>query len=199
VPLAVRPPVAPMLARLTRELPRGALTYEPKWDGFRCLASRNGRLRAVSRRGWDMTPLLPELAALPDGLPVDGELVAFGDDGLPSFPRLCDRMLHGKHRIEIMLVIFDVLAIDGQPVHRRPYWERRQLLEALGLEGDYWSTTPSHQDGEALWERVVSLGLEGVVAKKRSGHYLPGRRGWIKTKNRDYWRYPLEVEARRST
>ena len=44
-----------------------------------------------------MTSLVPELAGLPDGLAVDGELIAFGDDGLPSFPRLCDRMLHGKH------------------------------------------------------------------------------------------------------
>jgi bifunctional non-homologous end joining protein LigD len=142
-----------------------------------------------------MTPLLPELAALPDGLAVDGELVAFGADGLPSFPRLCDRILHGKRRIEVMLIVFDVLAIDGRPVHRRPYWERRQLLEGLELDGDYWSTTPSHMDGEALWQRVVDPGLEGVVAKKRSGHYLPGRRGWIKAKNRDYWRYPLELEA----
>ena len=66
------------------------------------------------------------------------------------------------------------------------------------MDGDYWSTTPSHTDGEALWETVCELGLEGVVAKKRSGHYLPGRRGWIKTKNRAYWRYPLELEATRS-
>ena len=43
--------------------------------------------------------------------------------------------------------------------------------------------------------KICELGLGGVVAKKRSGHYLPGRRGWIKTKNRAYWRYPLEVEA----
>lgn len=57
------------------------------------------------------------------------------------------------------------------------------------------TTTPAYADGDALWERVVDLGLEGVVAKKRSGHYLPGRRGWIKIKNRAYWRYPLEVEA----
>jgi bifunctional non-homologous end joining protein LigD len=142
-----------------------------------------------------MTPLLPELAGLPDGLAVDGELVAFGDDGLPSFPRLCDRMLRGKHRIEVILIIFDVLAIDGRAVHRRLYWERRRLLEDLALYGDYWSTTPSHQDGEALWKKVCALGLEGVVAKKRSGHYLPGRRGWIKTKNRAYWRYPLELAA----
>jgi len=92
-------------------------------------------------------------------------------------------MLHGKRRIGVMLVVFDVLAIDGRDTTRRPYWERRQLLEDLALEGDYWSTTPSHADGEALWEKVCQLGLEGVVAKKRSGHYLPGRRGWIKTKN----------------
>jgi bifunctional non-homologous end joining protein LigD len=87
---------------------------------------------------------------------VDGELVAFGDDGLPSFPRLCDRMLHGKKRIDVMLVVFDVLSIDGRPVHRRPHCERRQVFEELELDGDYWSTG----------------------------------RGWIKTKNRDYWRYP---------
>jgi ATP-dependent DNA ligase len=54
---------------------------------------------------------------------------------------------------------------------------------------------PATPYGEALWEKVCALGLEGVVAKKRSGHYLPGRRGWIKTKNRAYWRYPLELEA----
>ena len=56
---------------------------------------------------------------------------------------------------------------------------------------------PAYQDGDALWEKVCELGLEGVVAKKRAGHYLPGRRGWIKTKNRAYWRYPLEASAAR--
>jgi ATP-dependent DNA ligase len=87
--------------------------------------------------------------------------------------------------------------IDGRPVHRRPFWQRRQLLESLELDSDYWSTTPSYSEGEALWKRVTELGLEGVVAKKRSGHYLPGQRGWIKTKNRQYWRYPLEVAGSR--
>src|SRR3954451_15989630 len=187
-----------MLLRSGRLPASGDFAFEPKWDGFRALVSRNGRLSVRSRRGWNMTSLLPELAALADGLAVDGELVAFGDDGLPSFPRLCDRMLHGKHRIEVMLIVFDVLAVDGRSVTRRPYWERRQLLEDLALDGDYWSTTSSLTDGEALWERICRLGLEGVVAKKRCGHYLPGRRGWIKIKNRAYWRYPLELEAVRS-
>jgi ATP-dependent DNA ligase len=63
------------------------------------------------------------------------------------------------------------------------------------LDGDAWATSPVYEDGEVLWEKVFQLGLEGVVAKKRSGHYLPGRRGWIKSKNRDNWRYPFEVQA----
>ena len=87
-----------MLLRSGRLPTSGDYAFEPKWDGFRALVSRNGNLRVKSRRGWDMTPLLPELAALPDGLGVDGELVAFSDDGLPSFPRVCERMLHGKRR-----------------------------------------------------------------------------------------------------
>ena len=186
-----------MLLRSGRLPTSGDYAFEPKWDGFRALISKNGHLRVRSRRGWDMTSLLPELAGLPDGLAVDGELVAFGDDGLPSFPRLCDRMLHGKRRIDVMLVVFDVLVIDGRPVGRRPYWKRRRMLEGLALDGDHWSTTPVYDDGDALWRKVVDLGLEGVVAKKRSSRYLPGRRGWIKTKNRAYWRYPLEVEAAR--
>jgi ATP-dependent DNA ligase len=81
--------------------------------GFRCRAVRNGRLRAVSRRWWDMTPLLPELDGPPDGLAVDGELVALGSNGLPRLPRLCERMLHGRRRINVMLIVFDLLAIDG--------------------------------------------------------------------------------------
>ena len=73
-----------------------------------------------------------------------------------------------------------------------------QITRAIsGFCGFGGAVTPSHADGEALWEKVCELGLEGVVAKKRSGHYLPGRRGWIKTKNRAYWRYPLELEAAR--
>lgn len=75
-----------MLLRSGRLPTSGDYAFEPKWDGFRALVSRNGDLRVRSRRGWDMTGLVPELAGLPDGLAVDGELVAFGEDGLLSFP-----------------------------------------------------------------------------------------------------------------
>src|SRR3954464_7741276 len=79
-----------MLAR-SGPLPTGDYAYELKWDGFRCLISTVGRLRILSGQWWEMTPHLPELEALPRGLALDGELIAFGDDGKPSFPASASR------------------------------------------------------------------------------------------------------------
>jgi bifunctional non-homologous end joining protein LigD len=107
-------------------------------------------------------------------------------------------MLHGHEDIPIMFIGFDVLHAHGESTLRLPYRRRRKILEALDLHGDYWSTGSSDDDGEALWTAVCKLGLEGIVAKKRGGLYRPGRRDWVKIKNRDYWRYPLEVEAARN-
>jgi bifunctional non-homologous end joining protein LigD len=88
-----------MLAR-PAELPLGSgYAYEVKWDGFRAIVSTIDGLRVRSRRGWDMTARVPELTDLPEGLVLDGELIALGDDGLPSFPRLSNRILHGHDEI----------------------------------------------------------------------------------------------------
>jgi len=65
----------------------------------------------------------------------------------------------------------------------------RPILEQLRLAGPRWHTPELSDDGATLWNAVCEHELEGVVAKRRSGRYLPGERGWIKTKNRDYWRY----------
>jgi ATP-dependent DNA ligase len=59
----------------------------------------------------------------------------------------------------------------------------------------HWQTSEAFDDGEALFEAVCGQELEGVVAKRRSGPYLPGRSGWIKTKNREYWRWEMEHES----
>ena len=183
-----------MLAR-SGPLPTGDYAYELKWDGFRCLVTTVDRLRVLSRQWWEMTPHLPELANLPRGLALDGELIAFGDDGKPSFPRLCQRMLHGHEDIPVMFIAFDVLHARGESTLRLPYRRRREILEALEFQGDHWSTGSSDEDGVALWRAVCQLGLEGIVAKKRGGLYRPGRRDWVKVKNRKYWRYGMEVEA----
>jgi bifunctional non-homologous end joining protein LigD len=127
----------PMLARPGPIASGGGWTFEPKLDGFRCLAcTHGGTFRARSRRGWNMTPLLPELAgALPPDVQLDGELVALDADGRPDFHRLSGRMLHGRPGIAVTLFVFDVLAVEGLAVTSLPYSERRALLEALDVEG----------------------------------------------------------------
>ena len=184
--------------------------YEPKLDGFRCLVCTHGRFRARSRRGWDMTPLLPELAdAVPADVQLDGELIALDADGNPDFHRLCKRMLHRHpgisgageclyeaHRhpgVSVTYMVFDVLAFDGEPTTGEPYRERRQLLEALKLEPPHAGVLPTFTNGETLFEAVVEHGLEGVVAKRERDRYRPGERLWVKTKNRATPRFAEET------
>ena len=183
-----------MLAR-PGPLPTGpAWSFELKWDGFRALVSTEDGLRVRSRRGWDMTPILPELQKLPDGLVLDGELVAWmGKE--PWFPNLRRRMLNNDLSVPVTFVAFDVLSLDGTDLTKRPYEERRDLLASLGLDGPGWATSETFEDGHALFQSVWELGLEGVVAKKRSGRYRPGERGWIKAKNPSYWRRESEIEG----
>jgi bifunctional non-homologous end joining protein LigD len=85
----------PMLSK-PGPLPTGdGWMFEPKWDGFRAIVSTVDGLGVHSRSGWQMAGRIPEFAALPPGLVLDGELVAFeGDD--PWFPHVCDRILHGR-------------------------------------------------------------------------------------------------------
>jgi hypothetical protein len=96
------------------ELPTGeGWAFEVKWDGFRAIASTEDGLRVRSRRGWDMSDRLPELAALPGGLVLDGEVVAFNDAGVSHFPDICARVLHGDASIAVRYAVFDVLRVDG--------------------------------------------------------------------------------------
>ena len=182
-----------MLAR-SGLIPIGDYAFEVKWDGFRALVSRNGDYQVRSRRGWRMTSLLPELADLPAGVVLDGELVAF-EDGRPHFPLVCERLLHGDRSVPLTYVVFDVLAVDGKPVTSQPYRERRAILDSLNLDRGPWFVAETFDDGAALFAAVCEQGLEGVVAKRRGERYRPDERGWVKTKNRGYWRYGQELEG----
>jgi bifunctional non-homologous end joining protein LigD len=88
-----------------------------------------------------------------------------------------------------------VLSVTGDKVAAEPYSDRRLILEDMKLDGPQWRTPEPFDDGAALWEAVREHELEGVVAKRRSGRYLSGERGWIKVKNRDYWRWEMEREG----
>jgi bifunctional non-homologous end joining protein LigD len=185
-----------MLAR-SGELPTGdGWAYEVKWDGFRALVSTEDGLRVRSRRGWNLTLQLLELADLPAGLMLDGEIVALNDRGVPHWPLVCQRLLHGDETVPLVLMIFDVLRHDGRDLTVRPYSERRVLLDSLALDSQCWRTPEAFDDGPALYRAVCEIGLEGVVAKRRRGLDRPGQRGsWVKVKNPGYWRREAEIEA----
>jgi bifunctional non-homologous end joining protein LigD len=141
-----------------------------------------------------MTTVLPELRSLPTGLVLDGELVAWKGSE-PYFPLICRRVLNRDMSIPLTYIVFDVLQLDGTDVSDRPYSERRKLLESLYLNSSWWRTCDTFSDGNALLTAVCEMGLEGVVAKKRSSRYRPGDRGWVKVKNPSYWRRDSERVA----
>ena len=95
-------------------------------------------------------------------------------------------------------MIFDVLAIDGECLLARTQEERRKGLEGLMLDASAWSTPASFDDGRSLYAAVCDRGLEGIVAKRQRSSYRPGRRGWTKVKNPDYWRRESELAILRS-
>ena len=126
---------------------------------------------------------------------IDGEIVALGEDGRPSFSRL-QRRMHVANQREakrragtdpVTYVAFDLLYIDGHSLIGEPYDERRARLEALHLSGDTFTTTDSFRDvsGQDILTATLENGLEGVVAKRRASPYRPGRRhpDWTKVKS----------------
>ena len=193
--------VVPMFARLSA-LPRDddRFGYEVKWDGVRGIAYvRDGRLRLESRNLKEVTIRYPEIGPMADALAghaavLDGEVVAFDEQGRPSFERLQHRMhLTGSAAIArlarqtpVIYMVFDLLWLDGALLMGEPYVERRERLEALALEGPAWRTPGYHSgDGAPLLEASRRQGLEGIVAKRLDSTYEPGRRGgsWLKVKN----------------
>jgi bifunctional non-homologous end joining protein LigD len=191
-------PMRPMLASRGTSVPTGSgWVHEVKWDGMRVLAEvRDGRVRLFSRNENDVTVSFPELAGLADlghDLLLDGEVVALAD-GIPTFAALADRMhVTSARRAEqlmrsnpVTLIVFDVLRLDDRDVTGEPWEVRRKLLEMLGIDDRRFQLSVIYDDGAALFEATKQQGLEGVVSKKRSSRYYPGRRTseWVKFPHR---------------
>jgi hypothetical protein len=96
--------------------------------------------------------------------------------------------LNGDRSIAVTFMAFDLLELDGRSLLRSPLDARRSLLESLALNSSYWMTPETFADGPELYAAVCKHGLEGIVAKRASGTYRPGYRGWLKVKNPYYWR-----------
>src|SRR4029453_9460643 len=141
-------------------LPSGrGWSYEVKWDGFRALVSTEDGLRVRSRRGWNMTETVPELAALAPGLVLAGELVAWRD-GDPYFPDVCARVLNRDASIPITFVAFDVLRIDGENMMDAWFEERRAALVRLPLRPPTSVCGGPFADGAAPFDAGGRSGAE---------------------------------------
>jgi bifunctional non-homologous end joining protein LigD len=197
MPVGLRPMLA-QLARMPADEDRYG--FEIKWDGVRALAYvARGKVRLESRTGRDISAQFPEAAGLTGPLGrrqvvLDGELVAFDDEGKPSFQHLQGRIHLASPQeirermgaIPVTYMVFDLLHLSGRNTRQLPYEERRGALEALALDGPSWQTPGYHVgEGSKLFAASREQGLEGVVAKRLGSRYEPGRRGgsWLKIKN----------------
>lgn len=147
-------------------------SFEAKWDGLRAIVSTVDSLTVRSRRGWHMEARVPELEALPRGLVLDGELVAFRG-GDPWFPYVGDRILHGRD-VPAVLIIFDLLHCNGESLLRQPYTERRGRLDALDLNAEVWRTSPVFDHGEGAHGDGRGARL-GRRRGEESRGYVPAR------------------------
>ena len=194
------PPVKPMLAKLSRELPTSEdLVYEPKWDGFRCIVFRDGdEVELGSRNEKPLNRYFPEvitslLANLPARCVLDGEIVISSPGGL-DFDALLNRIHPAASRVELLAeqtpasyVAFDLLALGDDDLRSRPFAERRRLLEqALAGSGPPVHLTPMTTDPAvaADWfARFEGAGLDGVVAKGVDLAYVEDKRLMLKVKH----------------
>ena len=171
-----------------RELPdSGAWTYEAKLDGYRCLpANRGGSVVLWSRRGVGFTHRFSQIARACENLPadtlIDAEVIVIDETGRCSF----NALQQSRPKGHIQLYAFDVLVHRGQAVMRLPIDGRRQLLtEALRkVQYPVIQSTPFDVKPTELLRATKELRLEGVIAKRKSSMYEPGKRSdaWVKFK-----------------
>jgi bifunctional non-homologous end joining protein LigD len=179
-----------------RAFSRPGWIYELKYDGYRILAAReDGEARLLTRNRNDATATFPEvakaIAALPyDGLVLDGEVAVLDETGRPSFQRLQRRgrlsreseIAHAAVALQATYFAFDLIACEGYDLRDLPLLERKRLLRTVLPEVGPLKYTDHVEDaGEAFYDEVVKLGLEGVVAKSGDSRYRGGRSShWVK-------------------
>jgi ATP-dependent DNA ligase len=200
VHLPIDPPLEPMLAKAADGLPSDeGWLFEPKWDGFRAIVFRDGDEVLIQSR--DLKPLdryFPELAApirasLPEHCVVDGEVV-ISKDGELQFEALLLRIHPAASRVKMLaeespasFVGWDLLALDDRDLRATPQAERRAMLEtAFSDVTAPIHLTPATTDralAQDWFHRFEGAGLDGVIAKRLSEPYQPGKRAMLKIKH----------------
>lgn len=181
--------ISPMLCTLVKDpIDRDDYLYEVKWDGYRIVSFvEKGKVHMDSRSGLNYTakypPVEKALKSLKHDVIIDGEVVVFNQDKKPDFDAL---QLYNGHESPIKYCVFDLLWMDGQDLRSFPLTERKELLKILVKDNDVFRFSESFDDGPALYQQMLDLNLEGIVAKKKDSKYVEGERAynWLKTPTR---------------
>jgi ATP-dependent DNA ligase len=202
--LPVMPPLQPMLAKSVKGVPAadsvdGGLSYEPKWDGFRCIVFRDGdEVVLASRSTKELTRYFPELVAafkaeLPERCVLDGEIFV-AIEGRLEFDVLSQRIHPAASRVAMLaeetpasFVAFDLLALGDESLIDESFAVRRARLEEALASADapvhVTRTTTDAAEAEEWFGTFEGAGLDGVVAKALGKAYAPNGRTMLKIKH----------------
>ncbi len=188
--------IKPMLAETARKpFSSPDWIFEVKWDGIRAISYVDTKLSIRSRRGNELLGAFPELTELREQVSskaiLDGEIVVLRG-GKPDFQLAIERLNAPQERVAYLAkrfpasyVVFDILAYRGESLLNTPLMKRKEVLrEALRGGKHVVIADFVEEHGEAYYEAVLKLGLEGIVAKRKKSIYEPGKRSsdWLKIK-----------------
>lgn len=187
----------PMLADASKKVPKGDFEYEVKWDGIRALIYLNeGELKIYSRNLNDITAQFPELNVPEEAFRInnaifDCEIVCLDGEGKADFKKVIKRLMSKKNneresvRNPAFAYLFDCLYLDGRsllndPLDRRRWW----MTDSVRVNETNYRISESLDDGVALFEAAKSMGIEGIIAKRKGSAYSFAKRStdWIKVK-----------------
>ncbi|WP_018612096.1 DNA ligase D [Segetibacter koreensis] len=158
-------------------------TYEVKLDGYRIIAIKNNdAVNLFTRARLNYSKYYPAvveaLKSISYDAVVDGELVVLDDKGRPNF----DLLQKYREGMAVTYYLFDVLWVDGYDVTGLKLTDRKTLLKQIIPENDVIKYSDDFEDGEALFEQIKAMQLEGIVAKRKDSKYQPGKRvkDWLK-------------------
>lgn len=193
-------PILPMEPAASATIPNGEeWIAQVKWDGVRVLTyADNAGVRLYNRKKNERTLHYPEITNISDycssrSVILDGEVIALGENGKPSFQRVMrrdglrniDRLRSAAESVPIIYMIFDIVYLNGMWIDHKSFRERNEILSEIITTNQHIQLVPLVSQTESLFNAVKEQEMEGIVLKRMSSPYAIGkkREDWLKVKN----------------
>ena len=177
--------IKPMLAELSpKPFNDERYLWEEKYDGIRCIAEiKGGAFRLWARSGTEKTDMFPEIDLRTKiRAVIDGELVCDTFNGMQHRANRINGIHQASINYPAHYEVFDVLELNGVSLVQIPLSERKKLLQEALTPTDNVSVADFTEDGEALFQKMLAEGKEGIIGKLKAGTYQAGKRAWLKVK-----------------